>query len=365
MASLEPGMNSGRWQLQILVLAVLLPGLTGCASLGPSSVARDRFDYTTAVADSWKRQMLLNIVKIRYGDAPIFLEVASIINQYSFETELRGTLGWSTPPSANRQELGGAGRYYDRPTISYAPLTGEKFARQLMTPIAPATVMSLVEGGYPIDLVFRVMVHSVNGIQNQFGGSARMRRADPQFYTLLEKLRSNQLSGAVALRVKKTENQGALVMVFRKRVDQEVEERGKEIRRILGLKEQGGEFTVVYGSMPASDEEIALLTRSIIEILSDISSTIEVPAEHVDEKRVPPTMEAEGEGIKGKMIRILWSKEEPAAAFAAVPYRDGWFWIDDRDYQSKKLFSFLMFVMTLTETGGKEGAPIVTISAGG
>ncbi len=51
--------------------------------------------------------------------------------------------------------------------------------------------------------------------------------------------------------------------------------------------------------------------------------------------------------------------------FSSVPYRDSWFWVDDRDYRSKKLFSFLMFVMTLTETGGKEGAPIVTISAGG
>lgn len=356
---------SRRCRLQGLISALLLLVITGCASLGPNTVTRDRFDYTTAVADSWKRQMLLNIVKIRYGDAPIFLDVVSIINQYSFETELRGTLGWSSPPSVNRQELGGSGRYYDRPTITYTPLTGEKFARNLMTPIAPATVMSLIEGGYPIDLVFRILVHSVNGIQNQFGGSARMRRADPEFYSLLAKLRQNQASGAVALRVKKTENQAALVMVFRKRVDKEVEETGKEIRRILGLKEEGGEFRVVYGSMPADDQEIALLTRSIIEILSDISSTIEVPAAHVSEKRVPPTMEPEGEGIKGKMIRILYSDEKPADAFAAVPYRDGWFWIDDKDYQSKKLFSFLMFVMTLTETGGKEGAPVVTISAGG
>lgn len=353
-----------------LVMVVLLALLTGCATLGPGTIARDRFDYTTSVADSWKRQMLLNIVKIRYGDAPIFLDVASIINQYSLEGELNASFGWQFPSgpgigNSNNQRVGGSGRYYDRPTITYTPLTGEKFARNLMTPVAPATVMSLIEGGYPIDLVFRILVHSVNGIQNQFGGSARMRKADPEFYTLLEKLRQNQASGAVALRVKKTEDRAALVMVFRKRMDKETEETAKDVRRLLGLKEEGGEFRVVYGSAPTNDEEIALLTRSIIEILSDISSTVEVPEEHVAEKRVPPTMEPEGEGIKGPMIQIFCSKAKPGDDFAAVPYRDRWFWIDDRDYRSKKLFSFLMFVMTLTETGGKEGAPIVTISAGG
>ena len=93
--------------------------------------------------------------------------------------------------------MGVDANFVDRPTITYTPLTGEKFARNLMTPVAPATVMSLVEGGYPIDMVFRILVHSINGIQNQFGGSARMRRADPEFYTLLEKLRQNQNSGAV------------------------------------------------------------------------------------------------------------------------------------------------------------------------
>ncbi|MRR35249.1 hypothetical protein EG829_11305 [bacterium] len=352
----------------LVLFAMVMPVglLAGCTSIGPHTVARDRFDYTTSVADSWKRQMLLNIVKIRYGDAPIFLDVASIINQYSLEGELNASVGWQFPPAgSNNQRVGGSGRYYDRPTITYSPLTGEKFARNLMTPVAPATVMSLVEGGYPIDLVFRILVHSVNGIQNSFGGTARLRKADPEFYTLLEHLRKNQTSGAVALRVKKTENQGALVMVFRKKMDKETEETAKEVRRLLGLREGGGEFRVVYGSAPTNDEEIAMLTRSIIEILTDISATIEVPAEHVTEQRVPSTMEPEGEGIKGPMIRIYCSKEKPGDDFASVPYRDRWFWIDDRDYRSKKLFSFLMFVMTLTETGGKEGAPIVTISAGG
>ena len=110
--------------LRTAMLLPLLLAFTGCAPLGPPTVSRDRFEYTNAVAESWKRQMLLNILKIRYGDAPIFLDVTSIINQYSLETELRGTLGWSNPPIADRQELAGTGRYYDRPTITYAPLRG-------------------------------------------------------------------------------------------------------------------------------------------------------------------------------------------------------------------------------------------------
>jgi hypothetical protein len=350
---------------RLALLLALLALLAGCSGIGPSTIARDRFDYTATVADSWKRQMLLNIVKIRYGDAPIFLDVASIINQYSTEGELNASFGWSFPPAAENQRVGGVARYYDRPTITYNLLTGEKFARSLMTPVSPGSVMSLVEGGYPFDLVFRILVHSVNGVRNQFGGSARMRQADPEFYTLIEKLRQIQNSGAAAMRVRKVEGRDTLVMIFRQRTDPETEAMGKEVRRTLGLKESGGDFRVVYGSAASGDDEIALLTRSILEILSDIASTVEVPAEHVADKRVNSSMEPAGEGIRGNLIRIRCTKEKPVDAFVDVPYRDRWFWIDDRDYQSKKLFSFLMFVMTLTETGGKEGAPVVTISAGG
>jgi hypothetical protein len=344
---------------------VLFSILSGCAALGPRTVNRDRFDYTTAIADSWKRQMLLNIVKIRYGDAPIFLDVASVINQYEFQTNLNAAFGWSSPPNFTSQGAGAGGHYIDRPTISYTPMTGEKFARTMMTPIAPATVMSMVEGGYPIDLVFRLLVHSINGIQNQFGGPSRTRRADPEFFPLLEKLRNIQTSGVVGLRVKKIDNRDALLMIFRKEPNKDLQAESIEVRRMLGLKEDATEFKIVYGSIPTSDTEIALLTRSINEVLIDISSTVQVPDKDVTEHRVNPTVEPEGEGIKGNMISILCSEGKPGDGFAEVPYRNRWFWIDDRDYRSKRLFSFLMFVMTLTETGGKEGAPIVTISAGG
>jgi hypothetical protein len=39
-----------------LLLAVL--AMAGCASIGPGTVTRDRLDYTGAIAESWKSQML-------------------------------------------------------------------------------------------------------------------------------------------------------------------------------------------------------------------------------------------------------------------------------------------------------------------
>ena len=122
----------------------------------------------------------------------------------------------------------------------------------------------------------------------------------------------------MALRVKKMENQGALLMVFRKRADEQAKSSGREARRILGLNEDAREFRVFYGSTSDNDGEIALHTRSFLEILTDVSSTVEVPPEHVVEKRVPPTMESEGEGVKGNLIRIRHSTTLPEDAFAPV-----------------------------------------------
>ncbi|MCD6174426.1 MAG: hypothetical protein J7K65_01490 [Planctomycetes bacterium] len=63
-------------------------------------------------------------------------------------------------------------------------------------------------------------------------------------------------------------------------------------------------------------------------------------------------------------MRVQSTKEAPTDAFVTVQYRGYWFWIDDKDFQSKKVFSFLMFLFSLAETGTPPQAPVLTIPAG-
>ena len=365
----EAHMDSMR-RLMCAVLSLSLLVLPGCGVIGPHSVVRDRFDYTGAIGDSWKEQMLINTVKVRYGDTPVFLDVASVISQYQLAGQMNLGFTWVHPVTSvatNAQSVGGLAQYVERPTITYLPLSGEKFARSLMRPLPPTAVLSLIQGGYPIDLVLRFCVHTINGISNRYGGAARARPADPEFYPLLERLRRIQDSGAIGLRVQKTNDTEGVVMSFRGKVDPQVEKDILWVRKTLGLDPAGGEIRVVYGSIAKDDKELALLTRSILEIIIDLASYIDVPAAHVAEKRVNPTMP--GEMVQGvpvpPLMRIHSSADKPGDAFIAVPYRHYWFWIDDRDLRSKQLFSFLMFIFSLTETGGaKEGAPIITVPSG-
>jgi hypothetical protein len=347
----------------LLIWAVLF--FAGCAGIGPGTVARDRFDYTEAISDSWKHQMLFNMIKMRYGDAPIFLDVSSVISQYQIAGQINFGATINNNPWSTSQTLGATGQYLDRPTITYTPLMGDKFARSLMSPIPPPAILSLLQTGYPVEMVFRTLVHEINGIRNRYGGEARAHPTDPEFYPLLEKMRKVQSAGAIGMRFKKIDQEETALMVFRPKRDAATDSLVDDIRQTLGLDSKASEFRVVYGSLPRDDQEIAILTRSILEVITDLSADIEVPAAHVEEKRVNPTFAKTAAGEKvPPLIRVRSSSERPGDAFVSVRYRNSWFWIDDRDLRSKRIFSFLMFVFTLVETGEKGAAPVVTVPTG-
>jgi hypothetical protein len=351
--------------LGVLIVSMCLAA-SGCRTIGPGTITRDGFDYTAAISESWKKQMLLNLVKIRYADVPVFLEVSSIINQYALETELQGGLAWNAFLPEPSQNVGAQGRYSDRPTITYQPLSGEKFTRSLLTPIRPSSLLALVEAGWPVDRVFRVCVQSINGIDNRANAITIYQEAEPEFYHLISVLARIQQEGAMGTRIEEKDKIAQGTLIFGRDVDEDTEQDMREAKKLLGIDPNGNEFNVVKGALPRSTNEIAILSRSIMEIMRAMAGYIDVPQRDIEDGWVTPPLPTTFENEAGfpPLFRVNSNKQEPKHAYASVKYRDHWFWIDGRDPYSKRVLSFLMILFNLAETSGPSKAPLVTIPTG-
>ena len=354
-------------------VASILVALTvyGCSSIGPGTVPRDRVDYANALSDSWKDQMLLNIVRLRYSDTPTFMDVSSVIAAYTIQiagsagaTANIGVSSNSTTLPNGTASVGVAGGYNDRPTISYTPLSGAKFAKSLLKPIPPSAIFSLIAAGYPADTVIPVTVRALNGVYNRTTAAGNRRPSDPEFYPLVEALRRIQASRAFSMRIEKRDDEEAAIGTFAARpLDPDVQRDVDFVRKTLNLKSENGELTLDYGAVQRSPNELAVLSRSMIEVMNELSADIEVPADDVSSGRTYATAEslADASPYDQPRVRIHSGAAPPDDAFTAVRYRNSWYWISDRDIGSKRSLTFLLLFFSLAETGVVPEAPVLTI----
>jgi len=344
---------------RLLIAAVC--AAAACRSVGPPRTVQDRFDYAEALSRSWKEQMLLNLVKLRYADAPVFLDVASVISQYALQGQV--TAGGQFPGiGGNSASVGGTMQWSDKPTITFAPLTGQKFTKSLLTPITPAAVMDLIQAGWPVDITFRVAVRAVNGVQAGTRNRVIGQAADPRFASVIDALRRLQQKGAIAVRTEKKGEKEASILVISRLSDPESGSDRQLVADTLGLEAGAERYELVFGALNSTKTEVALLTRSILEILTDLSFDVRVPPEHEQEGRVGPPLPAEVQ--KASNFKVLSGASRPGDAFAAVRYQGYWFWIDDRDFMSKRAMSFMLVLTALAETGSGVEPPAITISTG-
>jgi hypothetical protein len=102
----------------------------------------------------------------------------------------------------------------------------------------------------------------------------------------------------------------------------------------------------------------------MLEIIGEFSYGIDLPPEHVAEGRAQAAPAFEGPWAP-PTVHLPSGSEAPAGAFVQIHYRDTWFWIDDRDFASKRMFSFLLLLTSLAESGSSPSAPLVTVGVGG
>lgn len=336
--------------LYATITCLLVTG-TGCTSVPPESMSADRFDYGQELAESWKRQTLMNVVRMRYGDAPVFMDITSIISSRSRGGTISGgTELWENPEPSGLL-FGAEGTWANTPTVTYQPVLGDKFTKSMLSPLSPTAVFRMIEAGWPVPMVLRLTVGSMNNVSNAAFAGQHM---DPRFEELTGVFARLKETGAIGVRVEERPAGETVIVIVRGEAGADAVAAMARVREILGLDATSNEVSIVFGTVPSHGREIAMTTRSMLEIMLMLGNGIDVPEFHAARARPVPADAT-------PLVNIRTGIAAPADAYAAIPYRGYWYWIEDTDRPSKGLFSFLMILFSLAETGQSQGGPVVTV----
>ena len=150
-----------------IAIASALFLIAGCAAQGAKRVPRDRFDYNAAIAQSTREQMLMNIVRSRYLEVPVFLTVSSVLTQYEYERSagLGALLEFgehTTDRGIGETNL----RFSERPTITYLPIEGQEFSAHLLSDIPSELFFAAAQAGWPVDVFMRIGIQRLGTVEN-------------------------------------------------------------------------------------------------------------------------------------------------------------------------------------------------------
>ncbi|WP_249110444.1 hypothetical protein [Neokomagataea anthophila] len=363
------------------VLLGMLSVLAACGPIGPAHLQNDQLEYSRALGETQKREMLLNIVRLRYADPPTFLDTTQVIAGYSLTRSVSGGF-YAYPATAVSNYLSGSGSLTsgESPTFTYQPVTGEQYAENIVRPISPTVIMPLSLGGLPIDVLLRLTAQSIDGLSNVRGlGAGPFGGGSVRFYLLLHDLRQLQLAGAMTIRItndtpqdsknpdaKKESGSGGgaehAYLVLSATSDSNLLAIQAEVRRLVHLDPQAEEAEIVYGPYPKHPGQVAILTRSMLAMLTQLAYEVEVPEEDIRSGRTPPTIGQVGIDSRPE-VAIHSGPDAPDRRYAAIQYNDIWYWIDEKDFQSKLAFTMVQVLSALAATNHAAGA-VVTIPAG-
>ena len=327
------------WSSIFLILCLVL---SGCMRTGPYTLPRDQFDYAKAIGDAKKEQILLNIVKLRYAEFPVFLEVNQVVAGYNWEQTGTAALTLKRmfdSGESDTAQLGYTGRFIERPTITFTPLGGDRFMRSILTPAHPEALLTLIEAGWPADRIFMSVVESVNGKTNRRSLYGTDYPADPVFIQFVRLIKKIQIANGSTIKKTEKENQPIVHEIyFRPQLlDAETLQELNEMKNRLGLNPESDHYRIVWGAISEDPNTIAIKTRSVIQVMIAMAAFVEIPTEEIAEGEVVDfgTTSEEDDITLPRLIDIHSGPMAPADAFVTINYQNHSFWIDADDSNSK------------------------------
>ncbi|MEZ4453816.1 MAG: hypothetical protein R3B09_30450 [Nannocystaceae bacterium] len=351
-----------------LALALALTSAAACHVTGPRSIKTGRDHYNVAIQQTNNEQLLLNLVRLRYRDTPLFLEIASVTTNFTFDVGggATGTVNPGNAAAPGSVGLQGSIGYTEKPTVAYVPLQGQRFVTQLLSPMDPRVILLMYHSGWAIDRIFKICVQRLGPLQNATRASGPTPSTPPrfdEFFQATAALRDLWAAGALDMGYLSDEHGGSLVL----RIDESAADTAatRRIHELLHLEDRP--LTLVL-----SDTEpggIAVVPRSVIAAMFYLSHGVEVPegdrrAGKVTITRDPQGGEFSWSALTGGLMRIKSRRGPPPQAYVAVPYRDRWFYIDDSDLDSKSTFALLTQLLELQSGEIKATGPVLTLPVG-
>lgn len=353
----------GRRAVSACVLGILLA--TGCSFVGPKSIRGGRLAYNAAINETNNQQILMAVIQNRYDERGNLLAVASVTANVSVRTSTGIQLGFgdSADYAGALVPFSLGAIYEENPTISYTPVDGAQYARQLMSLLPVSVLAMLTRSMTDPASIYMALVSNMNGIVNQdFLHSSDT--IDPRFsrvVTIMTELAQEHR----LLWVENPERANTLSIVIDHYLPTYAKEVG-ELLDLLGLpaSDSASGQVILPVSLALDGREIGgigITTRSVFDLVQILSAAIELPEE---DQRSGVTVSYPPSGVAGTELHVRYAEAEPEHASVAVRYRDGWFYIDERDQVTKRFFRLLSSLWSVNiadSAAGASAAPVLTV----
>ena len=350
-------------------LCLTLWGLAGCAVVGPSHISMGRASYNEAINQTESEQLLLAVVRSRYGELYSLLSVTGVAANVRFSTSAGVNLGFgdSDDYAGNLVPFSGGMIYEENPTITYAPVQSEAFYRQMLTPIPLEMLLLLIRATIDPAKYIKMLVTRINDLNNPDFLPAPMNEPDPRFSRFVELVTEFRYAGILDW-VKDPREEVEFDAIIRNYAPQYTQ-KVREFFALLGLPTPAdlSEDIILPVHFAVSGRDwrgIAISTRSTEDLLEILRASIELPEEHA---RAGIAITYPQVGLAGQGVRIISSKAKPQKASLTTKYRGYWFYIADDNLPTKEFFNSVKIFWTASTraTADQSAAPVLTIPVGG